>query len=72
MIGALEVAGAGGAVLGLAVRPLGLAATGGLVLVGVGAIATHLRAGDPPSEAAPAGVALLLASAALALQAATA
>jgi DoxX-like family len=71
-IGALEVAGAGGALLGLAVSPLGLAATGGLALVAAGAIATHLRAGDRPREAAPAGLALLLAGAALALQAASA
>jgi hypothetical protein len=71
-IGVLEIAGAGGAALGLAVRPLGLAATAGLVLLGSGAIATHLRAGDPPSEAVPAGIALLLAAAALTLQAATA
>jgi hypothetical protein len=72
LIGALEIAGAVGAAIGLAVRPLGLAATGGLVLVAGGAIVTHLRAGDPPSEAAPAGVALVFAAAALALQAATA
>jgi hypothetical protein len=72
VIGVLEIAGAVGAAVGLAVRPLGLAATGGLVLVGLGAIATHVRAGDPTSEAAPAGIALLLAAAALALQVATA
>jgi hypothetical protein len=71
-IGALGVAGAAGAALGLALRPLGLAATGGPVLLAPGAIGTHLRAGDPPSEAAPAGLALTLAAAALALQAATA
>jgi hypothetical protein len=71
-IGALEIAGAVGAAVGLAVRPLGFAATGGLVLLGIGAIATHVRAEDPASEAAPAGLALLLAAAALTLQAATA
>jgi uncharacterized membrane protein YphA (DoxX/SURF4 family) len=72
LIGALEVAGAGGALLGLAVRELGVAATGGLVLLSVGAIATHVRAGDPPAKAVPAAFALLLAAGALALQAATA
>jgi hypothetical protein len=72
MIGALEVAGAAGALLGLAVRELGIAATGGLVLLSVGAIATHVRHGDPPAKALPAAVALLLAAGALALQAATA
>src|SRR5256885_7565037 len=71
-IGALEIAGASGAALGLALRPLGLAATGGLVLLAIGAIATHRRVGDAPSEAAPAAIALVLSAAALALQAATA
>jgi hypothetical protein len=70
-IGALEVAGAVGAAVGLAIRPLGLAATGGLVLLGLGAIATHVRAGDAPSKAAPAAIAMVLAGAVLALQAAT-
>jgi uncharacterized membrane protein YphA (DoxX/SURF4 family) len=72
LIGLLELAGAAGAVIGLAVRPLGVAATGGLVLVALGAITTHLRAGDPPDAVAPAGTALLLAGGALALQLATA
>jgi uncharacterized membrane protein YphA (DoxX/SURF4 family) len=71
-IGVLEIVGALGAAIGLAVRPLGFAATAGLVLLGAGAIASHVRAGDPPAETAPAGTALLLAAAALALQAATA
>ena len=71
-IGALEIAGAAGALAGLALRPLGLAATGGLVLVALGAIVAHARAGDPPAKALNAAVALLLAGVALALQAATA
>jgi uncharacterized membrane protein YphA (DoxX/SURF4 family) len=72
LIGVLEIAGAAGALLGLAVRALGVAATGGLVLLSLGAIATHIRAGDAPAKAAPAGLALALAAAALALQVATA
>jgi hypothetical protein len=72
LIGLLELAGAAGAALGLAVRPLGVAATSGLVLVALGAIATHVRAGDAPDAVAPAGIALLLAGGALALQLATA
>src|SRR5437870_3194924 len=72
LIGVLELAGASGAALGLAIRPLGVAATGGLVLVSLGAITTHMRAGDPPGAALPAGVALALAAGALALQLATA
>ena len=72
LIGALELAGAVGALLGLAVRALGVAAISGLVLLSVGAIAAHARAGDRPTAAAPAGFALLLAGAALMLQVATA
>jgi len=72
LIGFLELAGATGAAVGLALRGLGVAATGGLVLVSLGAIATHIRAGDPPSAAGPAGVAFVLAAGALALQLATA
>jgi hypothetical protein len=72
LIGVLELAGASGALLGLAVPQLGIAACAGLVLTSLGAISTHLRAGDPPSAAAPALLALALAIAALALQAATA
>jgi hypothetical protein len=70
-IGALEVAGAGGAAVGLALRPLGIAAATGLVFLSVGAIATHLRAEDPVVDALPAAVALALASAAVVLQAVT-
>jgi len=72
LIGLLEIAGAVGVAVGLAVRELGVAAGAGLVLVSLGAIASHVRAQDPPSEAGPAVFALVLAAAALALQLATA
>ena len=72
MIGVLEVAGAAGALLGLAVRPLGIAALGGLVLVALGACAAQVRLRNPPAEAAIAITALVLAAGALALQLATA
>ena len=72
MIGACEVAGAIGALIGLAVRPLGIAALAGLVLVAIGACAAQVRLRNPPSEARLAVVALVLASGALALQIATA
>jgi uncharacterized membrane protein YphA (DoxX/SURF4 family) len=72
LIGVLEVAGAVGVAVGLAVRELGVAAGAGLVLVSLGAIASHVRVKDPPSEAGAAGFALLLAAAALALRLATA
>jgi hypothetical protein len=71
-IGVLEVAGAVGAVVGLWVRPLGIAALAGLVLVALGACAAQVRLHNPASEARPAILALLLAAGALILQIATA
>jgi hypothetical protein len=68
-IGLLEVAGAVGVLIGFALRPLGIAAAGGLVLLSLGAIATHIGAGDKPAAALPAFAALALAAAALVLQA---
>jgi hypothetical protein len=68
-IGLLEVAGAAGVLIGLALRPLGIAAAAGLVLLSLGAIATHVRAGDKTVAALPAFGALVLAAAALVLQA---
>lgn len=69
-IGVLELAGAAGVLIGLALSPLGIAAAAGLVLLSLGAIATHVRAGDKPVAAAPAVLALAIAVAAVALQAA--
>jgi hypothetical protein len=68
-IGVLELAGAAGVLAGLALRPLGIAAAVGLGLLSLGAIATHVRAGDKTAAIAPAGVALALAVAVVALQA---
>ena len=59
-IGVLEVAGAVGVALGLAVPPLGILAGGGLLALLAGAIATHLRHGDGIREIAPALVCALL------------
>jgi uncharacterized membrane protein YphA (DoxX/SURF4 family) len=67
-IGLLEVAGAVGVMIGLALRPLGIAAAAGLVLLSLGAIATHVRAGDKPAAALPAFAALALAAGVLVLQ----
>jgi peptidoglycan/LPS O-acetylase OafA/YrhL len=72
LIGAGEVAGALGAIVGLWLRPLGIAALAGLVLVALGACAAQVRLRNPPSEARPAVLALVLSAAALALQLATA
>lgn len=72
MIGVLEVAGAVGALVGLAVRPLGIAALAGLVLVAIGACAAQVRLHNPFAEARLAVLALVLSVSALALQIATA
>lgn len=67
-IGVLEVAGAVGALVGLAVRPLGAAALTGLVLVAIGACVAQVRLHNPASEARPAALALVLSTSALILQ----
>jgi DoxX-like family len=72
LIGVAEVAGAVGALVGLAVRPLGIAALIGLVLVAVGACGAQVKLRNPPSEARNTVLALTLSVAALALQIATA
>jgi hypothetical protein len=46
VIGALFLAAASGLLLGLAVRPLGIAAAGGLVVFFVLAVLAHLRVND--------------------------
>jgi hypothetical protein len=71
LIGVCEVAGATGAVLGLAVRPLGIAALTGLVLVSLAACAAQVRLHKPLAEARPAMLALALSTGALVLQAVT-
>jgi hypothetical protein len=70
LIGACEVAGAVGALAGLAVPGLGIAALAGLVLVAIAACAAQVRMRNPLSEARPAILALVLSVTALALQAA--
>lgn len=72
LIGVFEVAGAIGAIVGLAARPLGIVALTGLVLVGLGACAAQVRLHNSAAEARPAVIATLLAVTALALQIATA
>ncbi|MCW2796980.1 DoxX family protein [Nocardioides sp.] len=61
-IGLLEIAGAAGAVAGLAWTPLGVAAAAGLALLSVGAAVSHVRVRDTATTAAPALVALVLAA----------
>jgi len=53
-LGALEIAGAAGLLLGLAVPVLGVLAGVGLVLVLVGALVTHVRNRDRGRDLVPA------------------
>lgn len=55
-IGGLELLGAAGLVIGLALSPLGVLAAIGLVLLMVGAVAFHLRAQDTAHVAIPAAL----------------
>lgn len=61
LIGVAELAAAVGILAGLRVRPLGIAAAVGMVVLLIGALIAHTRAGDAAKEQAPAGVALLAA-----------
>ncbi|MCW2857165.1 MAG: hypothetical protein JWR52_2780 [Marmoricola sp.] len=67
LLGAAEIAGAAGVLVGLSVRPLGIAAAVGLVLVGIGAVVAHGRLKDGLTHAAPAVIALVLAATTLVL-----
>lgn len=60
-IGAAEVLGAIGLLVGLAVVPLGVVAAIALAVLMVGAVGSHLRVGDPLSAAAAALVLAVLA-----------
>jgi hypothetical protein len=55
LIGALEVAGAAGVIVGLWVPWLGVVAALGLAAIGFGAIVFHLRVGDGPDRWGPPG-----------------
>ena len=54
MIGAAELAAAGGVLAGLWWPPLGVAAATGMVVLLIGALTTHRRALDSAKEMAPA------------------
>ncbi|TDE11469.1 DoxX family protein [Jiangella asiatica] len=76
VIGLLELGGAAGVAVGLAVAWLGIAAAIGLAALMIGAITTHLRAGDYGEPTRRGGALmpvalLLLAVATLVLRAAT-
>lgn len=55
-IGVLELLAAVGLGIGLAVPTIGILAASGLLLLLGGALVSHLRAGDSPSELIPAGI----------------
>jgi hypothetical protein len=63
LIGACELAGVAGVLVGLMWAPIGIAAAIGLALLTIGAIAFHVRHSDSVADQAPAviGVALTLA-----------
>lgn len=69
-LSALEIAGALGLVAGIFYRPLGIAASVGIIAYFIGAIITHLRAKDTKGLPAPA-VLMLVAVAPLAFGIAT-
>ncbi|GLZ35316.1 invasion protein [Lentzea sp. NBRC 105346] len=59
-IGALEIAGAAGILLGLAVPALGILAAVGLLLLLAGALITHVRNRDSGRDVVPALVCAVL------------
>jgi len=68
LVGLLELAGATGALVGLAWAPIGIAAAVGLALLVFGAIIFHVRASDSVTDTAPAVIGLGLAVATAILQ----
>jgi hypothetical protein len=67
-VGLLEVSAATGLLVGLAIWPLGVAAGCGLVLLMIGAVITHVRAGDKARQIGPPVVLCLLAAAEILLR----
>jgi len=70
-LGLIKIAGALGLLIGIVYRPLGIAAAIGVVLYFLGAVITHVRAGDTKGIATPA-VIMLVSAAPLVLGLATA
>jgi hypothetical protein len=69
LIGVAELAAVAGVLTGLYWLPMGIAAASGMVVLLVGALTVHRRAGDGPQEAVPAvlGLAVSLAYLAVAI-----
>jgi uncharacterized membrane protein YphA (DoxX/SURF4 family) len=70
-IGALEVAGSAGLLVGLPFAPLGIAAAIGLALLMAGAVTFHIREKDSATRIAAPAVIGLIAFAAIVLRAAS-
>jgi uncharacterized membrane protein YphA (DoxX/SURF4 family) len=70
-IGALEIAGAAGVLIGLYFAPLGIAAAIGLALLMAGAVIAHIRVKDKFALTAPSAVLGVIAVIALVLRVAT-
>jgi hypothetical protein len=60
LIGALELAGVAGVLVGLAWPPIGIAAAIGLALLSIGAIAFHIKASDRVVDMVPAVIGIAL------------
>jgi DoxX-like protein len=60
LLGAAELAAAAGILIGIRWPVLGVAAAVGMIVLLLGALLTHRRAGDPAKEAIPALLVLLL------------
>jgi DoxX-like family len=69
VIGALELAGVVGVLVGLAWAPIGIAAAIGLALLSVGAVVFHIRVSDGIAKTVPAVLGIVLAVATAILQA---
>jgi hypothetical protein len=67
LIGAAELAAVAGVMAGLRWHALGLAAAIGMILLLIGALLTHRRAGDAVKETTPAVVALIFTAGYLAV-----
>ena len=62
VIGALELAGSAGLLIGLALAPLGIAAAAGLTLLMAGAVAFHVCEHDPAARIVGPALAGLIAA----------
>lgn len=70
-IGLLELLGVAGLLVGFAYQPLATAAAAGLGLLGLGALASHIRAKDSAIDSAAAVMAIALSATTLLLYATT-